>query len=96
MNYTFDGNLVTLHFSEGGSIEFQTSPETAGDSAPVSTTDNNGNVYTNFDNKGRPGHVVFATGGSADYTYLPDGRIHIRFDSGENVELPSPVAPVSV
>jgi hypothetical protein len=94
MVYAYDGDRVQVAFSEGGSIMYLPPPEPGGGSTLVSTTDQEGNIYSNFDDRGRPGHVDLRDGGWADYTYLVDGRIQVRLASGETVMLGPPAEMV--
>jgi hypothetical protein len=44
-----------------------------------------GDVYSNFDSEGRPGHVEFADGTSGDFTYHGDGSSELVLDDGTRI-----------
>jgi hypothetical protein len=51
----------------------------------LSQTTPEGDVYTEFDGDGNPGHAQFADGSSGDFTYQPDGTVRLDLSDGTSI-----------
>ncbi|MER7277852.1 hypothetical protein ABT369_25765 [Dactylosporangium sp. NPDC000244] len=76
-DYTYfpDGTVAFHSIEEGYTAVFADRDHDGEADDIVSMTTKGGDVYSDYDDQGNPGHVEFANDTWGDYTYLSDGKV---------------------